>query len=137
MSERFFILTPTPTDRTLTNDAGTYPVYLDASGNELKWSGKMALPKVGERIYMRVNSIGYGEIVGYSASHGYLGLMVKPENPPDWWKKQHKATVKEHREAVKLGPEKAKLERVREWPKWILDGICCVFGAEISKTEAA
>lgn len=130
--ERFFILTPTPTDRLAADSEGRlFPVYLDASGLEMKWSGKSALPAIGERVYMKINSIGWGVVKGYAESHGYLGLLVNPENPPDWWKKQRRNNAKEHALAVKLGPEKAAIERVRVLPQWILDGICCVFGAEI------
>ena len=135
--ERFFILTPTPTDRTLPGfENKPLPVYQDASGLDMRWSSKMPLPKIGDRIYMRINSIGYGEVKGYFVAEtdngAYLGLLVLPENPPDWYKRQVGDRVKEHAMAQRLGPEKAKLERVREQPKWIREGIAAVFGAEIS-----
>jgi hypothetical protein len=131
MTERFFIITPVATDRKAPNSEGTlFPVFLSEK-TELKWSGKTAPPAVGDRVYMRINSIGWGTVQGYAESHGYLGLLVKPENPPDWFVRQQKANQKEAREFKRLGEERAAVERIRNWPQWILDGICCVFGAEI------
>lgn len=130
--ERFFILTPTKTDRLAPNSQGDlFPVYLDASGSEMKWSGKGELPAIGERVYMAINSIGYGTVKGYCESHGFLGLLVLPENPPEWYRKQVKQHVDETIKARRIGPEKAKIERLREWPSWICEGIACVFGAEV------
>jgi hypothetical protein len=132
MAERFFILTPTATDKLAPNSEGKlFPVYLDAAGLEMKWSGKMPLPSIGDRIYMAINSIGYGKVEGYCESHGWLGLMVWPENPPRWYFDQTRRHVDETIKARRLGPEKAKIERLREWPKWVCEGIACVFGAEI------
>lgn len=131
--ERFFIPTPTPTDRLAENSEGKlFPVYLDASSLDMKWSGKMSLPASGTRVYMHINSIGWGRVEGYAESHGWLGLLVKPEAPPEWWSKQRERNRKEHARALKIGAEKAAIERIRTLPNWILEGICCVFGAEIS-----
>lgn len=136
MSERFFILTPQATDRKAANSLGElFPVYLDASGVEMKWSGKMELPAIGARVYMAINSIGWGTVEGYCESHRFLGLLVRPENAPAWYRKQVEQRVDETLKARRLGPEKAKLERVREWPKWICEGLACVFGAEIRLGE--
>lgn len=132
MSEKFYILTPTPTGRFAPNSDGQmFPVYLDASGNEMKWSGAGLLPQIGERVYMKINSIGFGKVEGYCDSHGWLGLLVMPENPPDWYRKQIQQRVDETSKACRLGPVKAKIERVRVWPRWTCDGVACVFGAEI------
>lgn len=139
MSERFFIAQPTHSGicvvppSTEAPQGQTFNAY-KATGidHDMKWSGKMSLPSIGDRIYMRINSIGYGSVVGYCESHGFVGLLVKPENPPEWYVKQTKARVAETDKARKLGPDKSQIERIREWPQWIQDGIACVFGAEIS-----
>lgn len=112
MSERFFIPTPMPTNHKVAT-ATKYAIYLDEAGKELKWSGKIKLPLKGERIYMSINAIGYGEVTGYFESEGWLGLMVKPEDPPDWWKKQN--------------------AKVRD--ATVHHGLCCVFGLEIRQEE--
>lgn len=114
MSERFFILTPTPTGRTVeVPGCGVPAIFLDASGNEMKWGGKNALPAINDRVYVSMNSLGYAKVVGYLESHGWLGIMVAFENPPDWHKKQTRANAK----------NTAK-------PQWVRDGIGCVFGVE-------
>lgn len=117
MAERFFILTPTPTDRTVTVDGcGTPSIYLDAFGMEMKWGQRNPLPAIGERIYVDMNQLGYASVVGYLESHGWLGLMVKFENPPEWFHKQ----VARH-DASK--------------PKWMREGIGCIFSAEFRKEK--
>jgi len=142
MKERFFILTPTPTDKlTISNEReenglpkeSAYGRYLDAQGLPMKWSGTMPLPAIGDRVYVRMNSIGWANVSGYAEVEGFLGLMVSPENPPDWYVKQVKAHKAEHEKALKMTEEKRKIERLRIYPKWILDGLGCVFGAEIGE----
>jgi len=105
--ERFFILTPTPTDRP--------DVYLDASGNQMKWSGKFPIPAIGTKVFITMNGIGWATVKGYFESYGYVGLMTLAARPPKWLRDQHK------RDAQDLGQ-----------PKWIREGIGCEFGAELA-----
>jgi len=146
INEKFFILTPTPSDKlTITDEKredglpteAAFGRYLNADGKPLKWSGKMPLPAIGDRIYLRINSIGYGRVAGYAEVEDFVGLIVEPESPPDWYVKQTKAQKAEHEKALKLTEEKRKIERLRLHPKWILDGLACVFGAEISLKKGA
>jgi hypothetical protein len=102
VTERFFILTPTPT-----NDP---KVFLDAEGNEMKWSGVTPPPAIGAQINVTMNNIGLAIVKGYFESCGWLGVMMLPLNPPDWLVRQRKA-------------DPGKL-------KWQQEGIGCVFGAE-------
>ena len=141
MRERFFILTPTPTEKTICTaerEANGLPKdsafgrYLDASGEPMKWSGTFPLPAIGDRVYLRINSIGWGYVKGYAEVEGFLGLMVEPLDPPAWYIKQGNAQREEHAQALRMTEEKRKIERLRLYPKWILDGFACVFGAEIS-----
>src|SRR5579863_10395026 len=132
MAERFFIDKPVPLGTEAPNSQGKmFPVYLSGE-EELKWSGKgFPLAAVGARLNVVINKLGPGEVVGYCASHGWLGLMVKLESPPDWWKKQRGNMIEESARATALGPEKAAKEHIRVWPQWLLDGISVVFGAEV------
>lgn len=131
MAERYFIVTPVPLGTKAPNSQGLmFPVYL-AGETELKWSGKMTLPVIGSEVLVTMNKLGPGEVIGYCASHDWLGLMVKLENPPEWWKKQRGRMIEESARAAKIGPQQAALERLRVWPQWILDGVSVVFGAEI------
>jgi hypothetical protein len=135
--EKFFIPTPTATNRLEPDPLGNgyYPIYQDPSGLDMRWSGKMPLPKIGDRVNITMNSIGYGEVKGYFVSvtdRGvYLGVMVLPENPPDWHKRQVARAIAEDARARRIGPEQAKLERIRECPQWLREGIATVFGSEI------
>lgn len=54
-----------------------------------KWSGKNPVPAVGDTVRVRINQIGEGRVCGYFTQHGYLGLLVQPHNPPDWYIKQN------------------------------------------------
>jgi len=112
-----------------------FPAYEAEGFPALKWSGKMPLPGIGDRIYVRMNSLGWAKVEGYYESAGYLGLMVLPEDPPEWYIRQVHQKERETRAARRIGPEKAKLERIREWPNWIRRGVGVVFGAEIALTK--
>lgn len=117
MSERFFILTPTPTDGTTTDSIGNvFPIYLDASGLPMKWSGSFPLPAIGSRVFVTMNSIGWAVVKGYFESAGYVGVMTKATNPPKWLRAQHRRDLKSG----------------RTMPKWRIEGIGCEFGAEIA-----
>lgn len=105
MSERFFILTPTPT-----NDPH---VYRDGSEVPMKWSGKYPIPAVGTEIRVTMNGIGSSVVKGYFESHGWVGLMILPNKPPKYYVEQ----TKKHQN----DPKK---------PQWVKDGIGCVFGIE-------
>lgn len=113
--ERFFILTPTPTDKTKKDNNGNeFPVYLDASGMPMMWSGDFPIPAIGTRVYIRLNSIGWGVVKGYFESCGYVGVMTLPENPPKWLRDQQ-------RRNNNAGS-----------PQWMREGIGCEFGSELS-----
>lgn len=126
MAERFFILTPTPTDKTETIESGTtFPVYLDATGMPMKWSGDFPIPPVGSKVWVKMNSIGWAVVKGYFESHGYVGLMTLPTKPPTWLRKQMKNDLaEESRGETKLAP-------------WMREGIGCEFGNELSLKRPA
>lgn len=138
MSERFYISQPRATSSTKEGPNGPLPVYhADGVPIDMMWSGKMPLPAMGDRVYLKINSIGWAKVEGFCESHGYLGLLCRPENPPEWYVKQTKRNAEETVKATRLGPEKAAVERLRVWPAWVCEGIACVFGAEISLEQPA
>ena len=125
MIEKFLIPTPTPTGMVEIDErmpgAPSYEVFADAEGNELRWYGSTPLPKVGDRIYVNMNSIGYAAVHGYFACYdsrgvNYLEVMSKPEKPPMWLRNQMKRELKSG------------------WimPQWRKDGLGCEFGPEIA-----
>lgn len=118
MSERFFIPTPTPTTRTKTDPllpGEAFPVYLDAEGVEMMWSGNFPLPAIDNQVFVKMNKIGWAVVVGYFESHGYVGVMTDPIDPPKWLRKQIKSCQNDPKV-----------------PKWAKEGICCEFGNELS-----
>ena len=54
-----------------------------------KWSGNSAVPAIGATVRVRINSIGTATVLRYFTEHGYLGVLVQPENPPAWYVKQN------------------------------------------------
>lgn len=42
------------------------------------------IPNVGDRVYVRVNDIGNGVVIGHFAMHGYLGVIVGCDKAPSW-----------------------------------------------------
>lgn len=117
--ERFFIDTPVPTNRKGTGDNSHCTIYLEQhTSRELLWSADFPLPKVGSRVFINMNHIGWAEVKGYFESdtqHGaYLGVMTKATNPPAWLKAQQRDTAKDMSK-----------------PQWMRDGIGCEFGTEI------
>jgi hypothetical protein len=116
--ERFFIPEPVPTG-TISEarklDDATFPLYRENDGNLLKWSGDFPLPKVGDRIYITMNGIGWAYVMGYFASEDYLGVMTLATKPPAWLRQLNRKHAKD---ASK--------------PEWIRRGIGCEFGTEIA-----
>jgi hypothetical protein len=102
LTERFFIPTPAPTGRTETvkypdGTGRDFPIYLDAHETPMKWSGDFPIPAVGSRVFITMNGIGWAFVVGFFESCGYVGLMTKPINPPQWLRDQQKRELKEDR----------------------------------------
>lgn len=55
----------------------------------IKWSGGEFVPGIGTEVTVRVNFIGKATVTGYFVEHGWLGLHVKPSDPPEWYVKQN------------------------------------------------
>jgi hypothetical protein len=65
---------------------------LAAPDTEAKWSGKIAVPNIGERVKINFNQFGKGKVVSYFVEDGYLGVNVKLDKQPAWHKKQNGPT---------------------------------------------
>lgn len=120
VKERFFIPTPTPTDRTEVGLLCTHAIYLDAEGLAMRWSGKGPIPWIGDQVKVTMNRIGKAEVKGYFVSWGggtdwYVGVMALPLKPPAYYKRQTAEAKKDPRK-----------------PRWMGEGIGCFFGNEIS-----
>ena len=59
------------------------------------WSGAArgipAPPLPGDRVRVRMNGIGPGTVLGRFTEYGYAGLVVLPDDPPDWYVRQNGA----------------------------------------------
>ena len=58
-------------------------------GRGYLWSGAADVPGIGERVRVRMNGLGLGTVTGYLVEHGWLGVRVQLDNPPDWYRKQN------------------------------------------------
>ena len=67
------------------------PVSSYTEFEELQWSSDKPLPKVGDEVYVCMNSIGRSKVLKYFVEHGFIGLLVQPLNPPTWYIKQNGA----------------------------------------------
>jgi hypothetical protein len=100
----------------------TFAVKVDAQRarhepGKMNGSAPFPLPAIGTRIYITMNNIGWATVEGFFAEGGYLGVMTKAENPPEWLRQQRQ------RAATRYTPET---------PEWLKRGIGCEFGAEIA-----
>jgi hypothetical protein len=50
-----------------------------------KWSGDKAPPEIGTNVKIYLSNLGTGDVLGYFAEYGWLGVRVKLNNPPDWY----------------------------------------------------
>lgn len=52
------------------------------------WSGREEPPSVGARLSLAVNNFGWAIVTGYFVEHGFLGVKVVLDDPPEWLVKQ-------------------------------------------------
>lgn len=57
---------------------------------DIKWSHMtFDVPAVGDTVRVRINRIGPSRVIGYFVDDGFLGLLVRPLAPPEWFVKQN------------------------------------------------
>lgn len=59
--------------------------------DKLAWVCDRPIPARGTEVNVRINGIGRSVVQKYFVEHGFIGLIVKPHNPPDWYIKQNGA----------------------------------------------
>jgi len=67
---------------------GTYTEF-----DELQWVCNKPLPPVDSEVTVKVNGIGVSKVVRYFVEHGFIGLVVQPVDPPEWYRKQNASTT--------------------------------------------
>ena len=58
---------------------------------KLSWVSTKAIPQVGEEVNVKINGIGRSKVLKYFVEHGFIGMLVQPQNPPTWYIKQNGA----------------------------------------------
>ncbi len=53
----------------------------------VEWSGAGAIPAVGTKVNVGLNGLGPGEVTGHYVHDGFIGLVVKIDKEPEWFKK--------------------------------------------------
>ncbi len=62
--------------------------FPEVDGDTVKWSGNF-IPEIGETVLARTNNIGPAKVLGFYLEHGWAGVIVKPNNPPQWYINQN------------------------------------------------
>jgi hypothetical protein len=66
------------------------PDYRIANRDDpFKWGGKSPPPAIGSEVSVGVNAIGRGVVLSYFLEEGFLGVLVQPHSPPEWYIKQN------------------------------------------------
>src|SRR5689334_11683845 len=77
-------------------------------GNEpVRWSGATPPPPIGARVHVAMNAFGPATVVRYYTQHGFLGLVVRPDALPAWFKRQSPGTDLIHVFGAELKEEEA------------------------------
>ncbi len=72
---------------------------------EYKWSNlTFAVPAIGDSVNVRINRLRASRVVGYFVEHGFLGLLVKPLAPPEWFVKQNGRFCEAHVFGTEVDP---------------------------------
>ena len=58
---------------------------------KLQWVTTKPIPAVGSEVNVKINGIGRSKVLKYFVEHGFIGLVVQPQNPPTWYIKQNGA----------------------------------------------
>ena len=67
---------------------GTYTEF-----EQLQWVANKTLPPVDSEVTVKVNGIGVSKVLKYFVEHGFIGLVVQPIDPPEWYRKQNASTT--------------------------------------------
>lgn len=81
-------INPVDTGETARSGESTFPILVSG---ELKgrWSNATQLPQIGDRVQVTFNKLGDGTIIAFFEEHGFIGVVVKPDQRPDWHVKQN------------------------------------------------
>ena len=72
--------------RSISRPVGTYTEF-----EQLQLVSNKPLPSVGSEVTVKINGIGVSKVLKYFVEHGFIGLVVQPVNPPDWYRMQNES----------------------------------------------
>lgn len=67
------------------------PVNSYTEFEKLAWVSTKAIPEIGTKLNVKVNAIGESIVQKYFVEHGFIGMLVQPINPPEWYRKQNES----------------------------------------------
>ena len=62
---------------------------LDPKPGKVRWSNVVSPPKIGQVINVKMNSLGHATTTGYFTQDGWLGVLCKLHDAPDWHRQQN------------------------------------------------
>ena len=65
------------------------PVSSYTEFEKLQWVTTKPIPAVGSEVNVKINGIGRSKVLKYFVEHGFIGLLVQPQDPPAWYLKQN------------------------------------------------
>ena len=74
------------TEKSVSRPTNSYTEF-----SKLGWMAKKQIPLIGSEVNVKINGIGISVVKKYFVEHGFIGLVVKPHNPPSWYIKQNGA----------------------------------------------
>ena len=72
--------------KSISRPKGTYTEF-----EQLQWVCDKPIPAVGSEVNVKINGIGLSKVLKYFVEHGFVGLVVQPQDPPAWYIKQNGA----------------------------------------------
>lgn len=74
------------TEKSVSRPTNSYTEF-----TKLGWMAKKQIPLIGSEVEVKINGIGRSVVKKYFVEHGFIGLVVQPQNPPTWYIKQNGA----------------------------------------------
>ena len=71
-----------------TSSIKTWKTLEEAKASEAVWRGAYE-PSKGMKVRATINMLGEGAIDRFFTLNGFVGILILPDNPPEWWREQN------------------------------------------------